>query len=88
LLATRCPTPRGRDRMTWAAILAIGGRIDQHGARRRLELAVKDKSPSGGGSRSAAGTSNEVSDPGPTTAADAASRFRSARAQSGSCAKR
>jgi hypothetical protein len=28
--------------MTWAAILAIGGRIDDQGARRRLELAVKD----------------------------------------------
>jgi hypothetical protein len=29
--------------MTWAAILAIGGRIDQHGARRGLELAVQDE---------------------------------------------
>ena len=29
--------------MTWAAILAIGGRIDENGARRRLELAVKDE---------------------------------------------
>ena len=29
--------------MTWTAILAIGGRIDEHGARRRLELAVKDE---------------------------------------------
>jgi hypothetical protein len=29
--------------MTWAAILAIGGRIDESGARRRLELAVKDE---------------------------------------------
>jgi hypothetical protein len=39
----RPPTPRCWDRMTWAAILAIGRRIDQHGARRRLELAVKDE---------------------------------------------
>jgi hypothetical protein len=31
-VATRCPTPRCRDRITWTAILAIGGRIDQHGA--------------------------------------------------------
>jgi hypothetical protein len=29
--------------MTWTAILAIGGRIDQDGARRRLKLAVKDE---------------------------------------------
>jgi hypothetical protein len=29
--------------MTWAAILAIGGRIDEGGARRRLELAMKDE---------------------------------------------
>jgi hypothetical protein len=29
--------------MTWIAILAIGGRIDQLGARRRLELAMKDE---------------------------------------------
>jgi hypothetical protein len=29
--------------MTWAAILALRGRIDQHGARRRLELAAKDE---------------------------------------------
>jgi hypothetical protein len=29
--------------MTWTAILAIGGRIDEGGARRRLELAVKDE---------------------------------------------
>jgi hypothetical protein len=29
--------------MTRAAILAIGGRIDEQGARRRLELAVKDE---------------------------------------------
>ena len=29
--------------MTRAAILAIGGRIDEGGARRRLELAVKDE---------------------------------------------
>jgi hypothetical protein len=27
------------DRMTWAAILTIGGRIDESGATRRLELA-------------------------------------------------
>jgi hypothetical protein len=39
----RPPTPRCLDRMTWTAILAIGGRIDEHGARRRLELAVKDE---------------------------------------------
>ena len=39
----RQPTPRCWDRMTWTAILAIGGRIDEHGARRRLELAVKDE---------------------------------------------
>jgi hypothetical protein len=39
----RPPTPRFWDRMTWAAILAIGGRIDEQGARRRLELAVKDE---------------------------------------------
>jgi hypothetical protein len=43
LLATGCSTPRCRDGMTWTAILAIGGRIDEHGARRRLELAVKDE---------------------------------------------
>jgi hypothetical protein len=44
LQATGWPqTPRCWDRMTWAAILAIGGRIDEHGARRRLELAVKDE---------------------------------------------
>jgi hypothetical protein len=29
--------------MTWAAILAIGGRIDEDGAKRKLELAVKDE---------------------------------------------
>jgi hypothetical protein len=29
--------------VTWTAILALGGRIDQHSARRRLELAVKDE---------------------------------------------
>jgi hypothetical protein len=29
--------------MTWTAILAIGDRIDQHVARHRLELAVKDE---------------------------------------------
>jgi hypothetical protein len=29
--------------MTWAAILAIGGRIADQGARRRLELALKDE---------------------------------------------
>ena len=29
--------------MPWAAILAIGGRIDEQGAMRRLELAVKDE---------------------------------------------
>jgi hypothetical protein len=29
--------------MIWAAILAIGGRIDEGGARRRVELAVKDE---------------------------------------------
>jgi hypothetical protein len=39
----RPPAPRCWDRMTWAAILAIGGRIDEHGAKRRLELAVKDE---------------------------------------------
>jgi hypothetical protein len=39
----RRPTPRCWDRMTWAAILAIGGRIDEQGARRRLELALKDE---------------------------------------------
>jgi hypothetical protein len=44
LQATGRPaTPRCWDRMTWAAILAIGGRIDEQGARRRLELAVKDE---------------------------------------------
>ena len=37
------PTPRCLDRMTWTAILAIGGRIEEHGARRRIELAVKDE---------------------------------------------
>jgi hypothetical protein len=39
----RPPTARCWDRMTWTAILAIGGRIDDQGARRRLELAVKDE---------------------------------------------
>jgi hypothetical protein len=39
----RPPTPRCWDRMTWTAILAIGARIDEGGARRRLELAVKDE---------------------------------------------
>jgi hypothetical protein len=29
--------------MTWAVILAIGGRIEEDGARRRLELAVNDE---------------------------------------------
>jgi hypothetical protein len=43
LLATGCPTPRCRDRMTWAAILAIGGRIGEQEMRRRLELAAKDE---------------------------------------------
>jgi hypothetical protein len=51
--------------MTWAAILAIDGHIDEHGAMRRLELAVKDelafwKRPEERGG----GTSNQVSDPG------------------------
>jgi hypothetical protein len=58
------PTPRCWDRMTWAAILVIGGCIDEGGARRRLELAVQDEVASGGGLGSAAGTSSEVSDPG------------------------
>jgi hypothetical protein len=39
----RPPTPRCLDRMIWTAILAIGGRIDERGARRRLELAIKDE---------------------------------------------
>jgi hypothetical protein len=39
----RPPTPRCWDRMMWTAILGIGGRIDEGGARRRLELAVKDE---------------------------------------------
>jgi hypothetical protein len=39
----RPPAPRCWDRMIWAAILAISGRIDEQGARRRLELAVKDE---------------------------------------------
>jgi hypothetical protein len=39
----RLPTPRCWDRMAWTAILVIGGRIDEAGARRRLELAVKDE---------------------------------------------
>jgi hypothetical protein len=39
----RPPTPRCWDRMMWTAILAIGGRIDEGGAKRRLELAVKDE---------------------------------------------
>jgi hypothetical protein len=39
----RPPTPRCWDRMTWTAILSIGGRIDERGARRRLDLAVKDE---------------------------------------------
>jgi hypothetical protein len=39
----RPPTLRCWDRMTWTAILAIGGRIDEQGAMRRLELAVKDE---------------------------------------------
>jgi hypothetical protein len=39
----RQPTPRCWDRMTWTAILAIGGRIGEQGARHRLELAVKDE---------------------------------------------
>jgi hypothetical protein len=43
LLATGCSTPRCLNRMTWTAILAIGGRIDEHGPTRRLELAVKDE---------------------------------------------
>jgi hypothetical protein len=44
LQATGRPaTPRCWDRMTWAAILTIGGRIDEQGARRRLELAMKDE---------------------------------------------
>jgi hypothetical protein len=29
--------------MTWAAILALGGRIDEGGGKRRLELAVRDE---------------------------------------------
>ena len=37
------PAPRCWDRVTWTAILAIGGRIDEQGARRRLELALKDE---------------------------------------------
>jgi hypothetical protein len=36
-------TPRCLDRLTWTAILAIGGRTDEAGARRRLELALKDE---------------------------------------------
>jgi hypothetical protein len=39
----RPPTPRCWDRMSWAAILVIGGRIDEQGARRRLESAIKDE---------------------------------------------
>jgi hypothetical protein len=40
LVATGCPPARCWGR---TAILAIGGRTDQHGARPRLELAVKDE---------------------------------------------
>jgi hypothetical protein len=39
----RQPTHRCWDRMTWAAILAIGGRIGEQGARRRVEWAMKDE---------------------------------------------
>jgi hypothetical protein len=39
----RPPTPRCWDRVMWAAILAIGGRIDERGASLRLASALKDE---------------------------------------------
>jgi hypothetical protein len=39
----RPPTPRCWDRLTWAAILAIGGRIGERGASLRLASALSDE---------------------------------------------
>jgi hypothetical protein len=39
----RSPTPRCWGRMTWTAVLVLGGRLDEKGARGRLELALKDE---------------------------------------------
>jgi hypothetical protein len=39
----RPPTPRCWDRMTWTAILAIGGRIDDRGAALRLKSCLRDE---------------------------------------------
>jgi hypothetical protein len=39
----RLPSPRFWDRVCWAAVLALGGRLSEAGSRRRLELALKDE---------------------------------------------
>jgi hypothetical protein len=39
----RFPTPRFWDRVSWAAVLALGNRLSEAASRRRLELALKDE---------------------------------------------
>jgi hypothetical protein len=39
----RLPTPRFWDRISWAAVLSLGGRLSETASRRRLELALKDE---------------------------------------------
>jgi hypothetical protein len=39
----RLPSPRFWDRVSWAAVLALGDRLSEAASRRRLELALKDE---------------------------------------------
>jgi hypothetical protein len=39
----RLPSPRFWDRVSWAAVLALGDRLLEAASRRRLELALKDE---------------------------------------------
>jgi hypothetical protein len=39
----RLPTARFWDRISWAAVLSLGGRLSQTASRQRLELALKDE---------------------------------------------
>ena len=39
----RLPSPRFWDRVSWAAVLALGSRLSEAASRRRLELALRDE---------------------------------------------
>jgi hypothetical protein len=39
----RLPTARFWDRISWAAVLSLGGRLSETASRQRLELALKDE---------------------------------------------